>query len=63
MYALNEKLIVNNLGPLVQSIVSSTNSFEGQLVMCFTVLLPNTLIFFAKKMKEASRTFSVKILL
>ena len=38
-----------DMGPVVQSIVSLTNSLRGQLVKCFTTLLPNTLIFFLKK--------------
>ena len=40
-------------GPVVQSIVSFTSSLRGQLVKCFTTLLPNTLIFFVDKMREA----------
>ena len=42
-----------NLGPVVQSIVSSTSSLRGQLVKCFMTLLPNTLIFFVEKMRKA----------
>ena len=42
-----------NLGPVVQSIVSLTSSLSGQLVKCFTTLLPNTRIFFVEKMREA----------
>ena len=40
-------------GPVVQSIVSFTSSLRGQLVKCFTTLLPNTLNFFLEKMREA----------
>ena len=40
-------------GPVVQSIVSLTSSLRGQLVKCFMTLLPNTLIFFVEKMREA----------
>ena len=40
-------------GPVVQSIVSLTSSLRGQLVKCFTTLLPNILIFFVEKMREA----------
>ena len=39
--------------PVVQSIVSLTNSLRGQLVKCFTTLLPNTVIFFVEKIREA----------
>ena len=38
------------LGPVVQSIVSLTSSFSGQLVKSFTALQPNTLNFFVEKM-------------
>ena len=42
------------LGPVVQSIVSLTSSFRGQLDKCFTTSLPNSLIVFVeKKMIEA----------
>ena len=41
------------LGPVVQSIVSLTSSLRGQLVKCFMTLLPNALIFFVEKMREA----------
>ena len=41
------------LGPVVQSILSLTNSLRGQLVKCFMTLKPNTLIFFVEKMREA----------
>ena len=47
-------------GPVVQSIVSLTSSLRGQLVKCFKTLLPNTLIFFVEKMREASHIFSSK---
>ena len=40
-------------GPVVQSIVSLTSSLRGQLVKCFMTLLPNTLIFFVDKVREA----------
>ena len=40
-------------GPVVQSIVSLTSSLRGQLVKCFTTLLPKTLKFFVEKMIEA----------
>ena len=44
-----------DLGPVVQSIVSLTSSFRGQLVKCFTTLQPNTLnFFFVEKMRKAS---------
>ena len=48
------------LGPIVQSMVSLTSSVRGHLIKCFTTLLPNTMIFFAKKMREA---FAVQKLL
>ena len=41
------------LGPVVQSIISLTSSLRGELVKCFTTLLPNTLKFFVEKMREA----------
>ena len=47
-------------GSVVQSIVSLTSSLRGQLVKCFTTLLPNTLVFFVEKMGEA---FAVQKLL
>ena len=52
-----------NLGPVVQSIVSLTSLLRGQLVKCFTILFPNTLIIFVEKMKnfctaKASCSFS-----
>ena len=37
------------LGPVVQSIVSSTSLFKGQLIKCFTTVYPNTLILLLKK--------------
>ena len=43
----------NFLGPIVHSVVSSTSSLRGQLVKCFTTLLPNTVIFFVEKIREA----------
>ena len=43
------KFIIRNQGPVVQSIVSLTSSLSGQLVKCFTTLLPNTLKFFVEK--------------
>ena len=49
-----------NHGPVVQSIVSLTSSLRGQLVKCFMTLLPNTLLFFVDKMREA---FAVQKLL
>ena len=36
-------------GPIVQSIVSLTNSLRDQLVKCFTTLYPNILIFLLTK--------------
>ena len=30
--------LINDLEPVVQSIVSLTSSFRGQLVKCFTIL-------------------------
>ena len=47
------KIILRYLGPVVQSIVSLTNSLRAQLVKCFTTLLLNTLVFLLKKMREA----------
>ena len=44
---------MEHLGLAVQSIVSLTSSLRGQLIKCFTALLPNTLIFLLKKMREA----------
>ena len=40
-------------GPVVQSIVSLTSSLRGQLLKVFMTLLPNPLIFFVEKMREA----------
>ena len=48
---IRRKLV--NLGPVVQSIVSLTSSLRGQLVKCFTTLLPNTLKFYVEKIREA----------
>ena len=42
-----------HLGPVVQSIVSLTSSLRGRLNKCFKTSLPNTLIFFVEKMREA----------
>ena len=42
-----------NQGPIVQSIISLTSSFRGQLFKYFTNLLLNTLIFFDEKVREA----------
>ena len=47
------EILFPHQGPAVQSIVSLTSALSGQLVKCFTTLLPNTLIFFVEKMKEA----------
>ena len=41
------------LDPVVQSIVSLTSSLRGQLVKCFTTLLPNTVIFFVENIGKA----------
>ena len=55
-----------NQGSVVQSIVSLTSSLIGQLVKCFTTLLPNTLIFFDEKNErsfctaKATHIFSTK---
>ena len=48
-------------GPVVQNIVSLTSSLRGQLVKCFTALLPNTPNFFVEKMKLLT-LFQQKIL-
>ena len=40
-------------GLVVQSILSLTNLFRGQLVKSFMTLLSNTLSFFVEKMREA----------
>ena len=53
MYSINYKFFGENQGPVVQSIVSLTSSLRGQLVKCFTALLPKTLIFFVETMREA----------
>ena len=53
-------------GPVVQSILSLTSSLRGQLVKCFTTLLPKTMIFFVAKNErsfcsaKASHIFSTK---
>ena len=52
-----QQWVYNIQGPVVQSIVSLTRSLRGQLVKCFTTLLPNTLIFLLKK-KKNERSFS-----
>ena len=44
---------MEDLDPVVQSIVSLTSSLRGQLVKCFMTLLQNTMIFLLKKMREA----------
>ena len=49
---IRKELIIENQGPVVQSIVSLTSSLRGQLVKCFMTLQPNTLKFF-EKMREA----------
>ena len=46
-------VFLNEMIPVVQSIVSLTSSLRGQIVKCFMTLLPNTLIFFVEKMREA----------
>ena len=43
----------SNQGPAVQSIVSLTSLLRGQLMKCFTTLVPNTLILFVEKMRRA----------
>ena len=53
------------LSPVVQSIVSLPSLLSGHLVKCFMTSLPNTLIFFVEKMREAcsakvSHIFSTK---
>ena len=45
--------VLKEQGPVIQSIMSLTSSLRGQLVKCFMTLLPNTLIFFVEKMREA----------
>ena len=45
----------------MQSIVSLTSLLRGQLVKCFTTLLPNVLIYFLEKLSaKASHIFSTK---
>ena len=46
-------ILFKKQGLVVQSIVSLTSSLRGQLVKCFTTLLPETVIFFVEKMREA----------
>ena len=46
-------LVTEQLGPVVQSIVSLTRSLRGPLVKCFMTLYPNTLKFFVEKMRKA----------
>ena len=46
---MNHIMAGTDQAPVVQSIVSLTRSLRGQFVECFQTLLPNTLIFFAKK--------------
>ena len=50
-FSLQESMYseVTEQGQVVQSIVSLTSSLRSQLVNCFTILLHNTLIFFAQK--------------
>ena len=57
---INLGIKFNELGPVVQSIVSLTSSLKGQLLKCFGTLLPNILKFFVEKMREA---FAVQKLL
>ena len=42
-----------SLGPVIQIIVSLTDLLRGHLGKCLTTLLPNTMIFFVERMKEA----------
>ena len=52
--AMLDKWKINDfLGPVVQSIVSLTNTLRGHLVKCLTTLLPNILKFFVEKMRKA----------
>ena len=51
---------LQQLGPVVQSIVSLKSSLRAQLIKCFTIFLLNTLMFYAEKMIEASHIFSTK---
>ena len=59
-HELTTTLVFNDQGPVVQGMVSIASSLRGQLVKCFTTLIPNTLIFFVEKMREAfaRKTFS-----
>ena len=64
---VTENDIFESLGPVVQSIVSSTSSLRGQLVMCFRTLSPNTPKFLLKNERsfgtaKASQIFTTKIL-
>ena len=54
-YFLRQGIVIalKYLGLVVQSIVSLTSSLRGQLVKVFMTLLPNPLIFFVDKMREA----------
>ena len=45
--------LLENQGPVVQSIVNLTSSLRGQFIKSFTSLYPNTLKFFVAKMREA----------
>ena len=49
-------------GPVVQSIVSLLSALRGELVKCYRNLLPNILIFFAGKNREAFAKASHKFL-
>ena len=49
----NDVISFEQLGPVVQSIVSLTSSLRGQLVKCFMTLYPNTQIFFVDIMRKA----------
>ena len=46
-------LCLQTRAPVVQSIVTLTSSLRGHLDKSFKTLLPNTLIFFVEKMREA----------
>ena len=47
-------------GPVVQSIISITNSLRDHLVKCFMTLLPNTMIFLLKKKEAFAHFFQQK---
>ena len=52
-----------NSGSVVQNIVSLMSSLRGQIVKCFTHLtnlVPNTMILFVEKMREAFAVVSAK---